>query len=139
MTKIDRIKQWGLAWVALAIAIAFHVADEAITGFLPLYNSTVEALRTSYPWIPLPTFDFSVWLSGLIAGVIVLLSLSPLVFSGKKIFRPISYFLGTLMILNAAGHIGRSIYVQEIVPGTLSSPLLLLTAVALLVISRRAR
>jgi len=134
-----RTKQWGLAWVALAIALGLHVVDEAITGFLPLYNSTVGTIRDFYPWIPLPIFTFSVWLTGLIAGVLILLLLSPMVFNGNKIFRPISYFLGLLMTLNALAHIGGSLYLDALAPGVLSSPVLLVAAVALLVTTRRVR
>jgi hypothetical protein len=138
VTTIDRTRQWGYAWVVLGIAIALHVADEAVTGFLPLYNSIVLSLRETYSWIPLPTFSFSVWLGGLIGGVVLLLGLSPLVFAGRWVFRPISYFLGVLMALNALGHIGGSIYLGTLAPGTISSPVLLFAAVALVIATRRA-
>jgi hypothetical protein len=58
----------------LALAIGLHVTDEALTDFLPLYNSLVESARESYSWVPLPTFSFSVWLAGLILGVLLLLA-----------------------------------------------------------------
>ena len=134
-----RVKQWGWAWVALAIALGLHVADEATSGFLPLYNSVVGAARESYPWFPLPTFTFSAWLTGLIVGILVLLALSPMVFAGKRIFYPVSYALGVLMTLNALAHMAGSIYLGELAPGALSSPVLLLAAVALLVTTHRAR
>lgn len=139
VTTTNRTKQWGYAWLALGIAIALHVADEAVTGFLPFYNSIALSLRESYSWIPLPTFSFSVWLAGLIGGVILLLGLSPLVFAGQSVFRPISYFLGVLMTLNALGHIGGSVYFGTLAPGTISSPFLLVTAVALVIAAGRAR
>lgn len=138
MTTKERTTQWGNAWVALAIAIALHVADEATTDFLPLYNSIVRSLRDDYPWVPLPTFSFSTWLGGLIGGVILLLGLSPLVYSGTRVFRPISYVLGVLMIFNASGHIGGSIYLGSLAPGAISSPVLLLAAVALVIAAARA-
>jgi len=123
--------------VALSIALGLHVADEAITDFLPLYNSIVGTIRESYPWVLLPTFTFSVWLTGLIAVVSILLLLSPMVFAGNPIFRPISYFLGVLMTLNALAHIGGSLYLGALAPGVISSPSLLLAALALLVTTRR--
>ncbi len=128
-----------MAWVLLALAIALHVTDEALTGFLPLYNSIVESLRESYPWVPLPTFSFPVWLSGLVIGILVLLSLSPLVFAGSTYLRPVSYGLGVLMTGNALGHIGASIYWGILAPGVLSSPILLLAALALLITTDRDR
>lgn len=136
---MDRTRQWGIAWIALAIAIALHVIDEAVTDFLPLYNSIVLSLRDAYSWILLPTFTFSGWVAGLIFGVVLLLALSPMVFAGNRFFRPVSYFLGVLMVFNALGHIVASIYLGTLAPGALSSPVLLLAAVALLIATARAR
>jgi hypothetical protein len=133
-----RTKQWGFAWVALSVALGLHVADEAITDFLPAYNSIVVTIRESQPWLLLPTFTFSTWLTGLIVGVLILLLLSPMVFAGNRVFRPVAYFLGVLMTLNALAHIGASIYLGELAPGALSSPVLLLAALALIVTTRRA-
>ena len=139
MTASIRTRQWGTAWVALAVTLGLHVVDEALTDFLPLYNDIARTLRESYPWIPLPTFSFSTWLTGLFRGVILLFALSPLVFSGKTCLRPVAYFLGVLMTLNALGHIGGSIYLGALAPGVVSSPLLLISAVALVVTTRRLR
>jgi hypothetical protein len=135
----DRTRQWGRAWLFLTIAIALHVIDEALTGFLPLYNSIVESLRESYSWIPLPTFSFSNWLTGLIIGILILFSLSPLVFAGNRYLRPVSYVLGVLMVGNALGHVGASLYWGALAPGVLSSPILLLAALALLVATSRVK
>lgn len=131
--SVNRTKKWGIAWVVLAVAIALHVIDEALTGFLPRYNSIVDSLRGPYPWMPLPTFNFSVWLAGLTIGVAVLLGLSPCVFRGNVWLRPISYFLGILMTGNALGHIGASFYLGILFPGVLLSPILLAAALTLLV------
>ena len=35
----------GIAWVLMWVALAVHVIDEALTGFLLVYNPTVLALR----------------------------------------------------------------------------------------------
>jgi len=35
----------GVAWVLLCIATAVQVTDEALTGFLSVYNPAVVALR----------------------------------------------------------------------------------------------
>jgi len=125
-------RRWGRAWVFLALALALHVLDEALTGFLPLYNSIVQSLRDSYAWVPLPMFSFPVWIGGLSLGVLILLSLSPLVFAGRNFLRPVSYILGIIMVANAIGHIGASFYWGILVPGVFSSPILLLAALALL-------
>ncbi|WP_297766180.1 hypothetical protein, partial [uncultured Muriicola sp.] len=139
MATDNRTRQWGLAWVALCIALGLHVADEAINDFLPLYHSVAGAIRESIPWISLPTFTFSGWLTSLVFGVLLLLALSPMVFSGNRFMRPVSYFLGGLMTLNAVAHMGVSIYLGTLAPGTVSSPILLLSALALLVTTYRLR
>ncbi len=137
MTANVSFRQWGTAWLALTVALGLHVLDEVLTDFLPLYNSLVLSLRETYPWVPLPTFSFSQWLAGLIAGLVLLLGLSPLVFMGRMYLRPVAYFLGALMTLNALGHIGGSMLLGALAPGTLSSPILLLTATALLLTTSR--
>ena len=133
------IRQWRTAWVCLALAIAVHVTDEALTGFLPVYNGIVEGLRTRHPWMPLPTFTFPVWLGGLVLGVLLLLALTPFVSRGRGWIRVVSLILGTLMLGNALGHLGASIHWGRVAPGAYSSPVLLIAAVALLVTARRAR
>ncbi len=132
MASSSPSRQWGIAWVALALAVALHVADEALSGFLPFYNGVVEALRESAPWVPLPTFTFPVWLAGLSVGVTLLLALSPLAFDGRRGLRPVAYFLGILMVANALGHMAASVYLRQLAPGVLSSPILFAAAVMLL-------
>ena len=41
----------------MTTAIAVHVFDEAMTGFLPFYNSSVAALRERLGFFPAPTFS----------------------------------------------------------------------------------
>jgi hypothetical protein len=50
--------------VALCAALALHVADEALSGFLSVYNPAVRAIRERVPFLPLPTFLIAaaVWL-----------------------------------------------------------------------------
>ncbi len=115
----------GWAWVALTLALAVHVADEALTDFLSVYNPTVEAIRAQYPWVPLPTFTFEVWLAGLIVAVVLLLVLSRLVFQGARWTVPFSYVFGVLMMGNGLLHIAGSFYFGRLMPGAYSSPLLL--------------
>lgn len=120
------------------MALAIHVTDEALTGFLPLYNSIVLEIRESYSFIPLPTFTFPIWLGGLVIAVLILVLLSPLVFAGRTPLRYLSYVLSVIMILNSFGHIGASLYWGTLAPGVYSSPILLVAAVALWVSTLRA-
>jgi len=133
------LRRWGIAWVCLALALALHVTDEALTGFLPVYNNSVEQLRALYAWIPLPTFTFPFWLGGLILAVLLLLGLAPLVFAGRNWLRPVSLVLAVIMVGNAFGHIAATVYWGRLAPGVYSSPVLLAAALALLYTARRAR
>jgi hypothetical protein len=142
------LKKLGAAWVGLVLALAVHVTDEALTGFLSVYNPTVRALQTRLGFWPMPTFEFGEWLGGLIAGVTVLLALSPVVFRGARWIRPIFYFLAIVAgLINALGHTAGTIFGQTVstvhfprpAPGFYSSPLLVFAAVYALVQLRRTR
>lgn len=136
-----RSTKLGIAWVALSLALALHVADEATTGFLAVYNPTVLAMRARVPWFPMPVFEYKEWLGGLIVAVVVLLGLSPFAFQGKRWMRPLAYLFGVLMLANGLGHTlgtitGRtvaSVRFPRPMPGFYSSPVILAAAVYLLV------
>ena len=132
-------QRWGRGWLIQVAAIALHVIDEAVTGFLPVYNSAVTALRDAYSWAWLPTFSVTSWLTGLVLGIAVLLGLSYPIFAGKTFMRPVSYFVACLMLLNGVGHIGASLYLDRPMPGVASSPILILAAVGLLTALPRRR
>jgi hypothetical protein len=130
---------WRRAWVALALALAVHVSDEALTGFLPVYNGVVRGIRRSRPWVLLPTFSFPVWLGGLILGIAVLLAMTPIVSRGRKGMLAVSIGLAVLMVANGLGHVAASVYWGRFAPGVYSSPLLIVAAASLLVAAWRAR
>ena len=121
------------------LSLALHVLDEALSGFLPMYNAFVTGLRASYPWLPLPVFSFSAWLTGLIIAVVLLFALSPLVFAGSRAMRPVAWFFGLLMLANAVGHFGMSIYMRALAPGVYSSPIVLMAALAMLITTYKSR
>jgi hypothetical protein len=135
--RIAAERQHGWAWIALAFALALHVADEAAYDFLSVYNPTVRSIRERVPWLPLPAFEFGEWIAGLATGVVLLLSVSPLVFRYARRMRPLSYVLGAIMLLNAMQHIAASIYMRRPMPGVLSSPVLLAASLWLMVTARR--
>ena len=138
-TTIDDtlIRRHGQAWVALTLALAVHVADEALTDFLSFYNPMVTSLRERIGWFPMPTFTFDVWLTGLITVVIVLLLLSVFVFRGSRVMVYLSFPYGLLMLLNGLGHSVGSVYFGRLLPGVYSSPLLLVASVWLLLCAAR--
>ncbi|HEY6270649.1 MAG TPA: hypothetical protein VIX19_01510 [Terriglobales bacterium] len=126
--------------VGFCLALAVHVIDEAVTGFLRVYNPTVLAFRPEGWWFP-PTFEFREWLLGLILAVLSALTLSPFFFHGYRWVRPLGYLLALVAgILNALGHITGTILGHTVstvgfsrpMPGFYSSPILLAAAVYLL-------
>ena len=137
-SRISRTAQWKAAWAGLAVALGLHVTDEALTGFLPVYNRVVEGIRADRPWVPLPTFTFPVWLGGLIVAIVLLLALTPVVSARARWLRAISIALSVVMAGNALGHMAASMYWGTLAPGVNSSPLLLMAAVALLITAYRA-
>jgi Protein of unknown function with HXXEE motif len=119
---------YGWSWVALCLALAIHVIDEALTDFLSVYNPVVKALRQRWRFLPLPTFSFKVWLGGLIVALIFLFALSAFAFGAAKWLTPLAYFFAAFMIINGLQHIAASIYMRRFMPGTYSAPLLLVCA-----------
>lgn len=138
---------FGAAWLFLCVALCAHVADEALTGFLAVYNPTVLAVRAQNPWFPMPTFEFREWLIGLIVANAVLLLLAPLAFRNARWLRPLAYFFAVVMLLNGTGHtiatiFGRtvsSVHFPRPAPGFYSSPLLFAGSIYLLIRLRASR
>jgi len=130
----------GRAWLMLSLSLAFHVADEAATGFLAVYNPTVEAIREKLPWLPLPVFRFETWITGLIMAIVALFLLSPFVFRGARWTRPAAYGLVIFMLANALGHAAGTVFGRTAesvrfpspMPGFYSSPLLAAASIYLL-------
>jgi len=140
-------ENFGRAWVFLCLAFCAHVADEALTGFLPLYNATVLAMRSQYKWFPMPTFGFREWLAGLVVANIVLLLLTPFAFQNAWWLRPLAYFFAGVHFLNGMGHTLATIFAQTVstihiprpAPGFYSSPLLFAGSIYLLIRLRVSR
>lgn len=130
-------KQFGVAWILLAAALALHVFDETLTDFLSVWNPLARSVREQVPYLPLPVFTFEVWLTGLILGVALLLALSPFAFRASRWMVPFAYFLGIMMVGNGLLHIAGSFYFGRLMPGVYSSPFLVAAAVNLLVRARR--
>jgi hypothetical protein len=134
------VASFGRAWLALTVAFALHVFDEAATGFLAVYNPTVTILRSRWGWFPMPTFEFREWLVGLIAVVAICFALTPLAARGARGLRPVAWLYALIQLLNAAGHtlgtiLGHtvaSVTFPRPAPGFYSSPLLLIGSVWLM-------
>ena len=122
----------GPAWVALCVALAIHVADEALTDFLSVYNPAVGAIRARFPFLPLPTFTFRIWLGGLIVVTVLLFALSPAAFRGEPGMRPAAYVFGLVMAGNGLLHLVGSVFMRKPMPGVYSAPHILGAALYLL-------
>ncbi len=135
------------AWLLLCLALLLHVIDEAATGFLRVYNPTVEALRAQLGWWPMPTFTFVGWLTGLLVLCFVLFSLSLWVVRGSPAARAVACIFAFIMLANAVAHtvatvLGRtvaSVTFSRPAPGFWSSPLLFVASIYMLVQLRRTR
>jgi hypothetical protein len=138
---------FGLAWILLCLAFCSHVADEALTGFLNVYNPTVIAMRARLAWFPMPTFKYQQWLVGLIVANLILLALTPFAYRNARGLRPLAYFFAGVMLLNGMGHtfftvLGRtvaSVQFPRPAPGFYSSPFLLITSIYLFARLRASR
>lgn len=136
---------FGSAWLALCVAFALHILDEATTGFLAVYNPTVTILRSRWSWFFMPTFDFREWLITLIVACGLLFCLTPVAARGMPGLRPLAWFFAVLMFLNGLGHtlftiLGHtvaSVTFPRPAPGFYSSPLLFVTSVWLMIRLRR--
>gem|GEM_PF-380592 len=138
---------FALACIMLCLAFCAHVADEALTGFLGVYNPTVIAIHAKLRWFPMPTFEYRDWLVGLIIANLVLLALTPFAYRNSRALRPLAWFYAGVMLLNGLGHtiftvLGQtvaSVHFQRPAPGFYSSPLLLLTSIYLFIRLRATR
>ena len=132
--------KFGIAWIALCLAFALHIVDEALTGFLLVYNPTVIAIRERVAWFPMPVFEFGAWLTELVVADLVLLFLSVFAFRGSRWLRPIAYMFAVIMLLNGLGHTLGTIAGQTVasvhfarpMPGFYSSPALLAASIYIL-------
>ena len=126
------VADYRSAWIYLCLTLAVHITDEVLTDFLSVYNPTVEAIRQRFG-LPLPTFTFPVWLTGLILAVGVLLILSRFAVNPSRWIVLLGYVFAILMLGNGLLHISASIYFGRLMPGVYSSPLLLICSTYLLV------
>jgi hypothetical protein len=128
---------FGAPWLALCAAFALHIVDEALTGFLAVYNPTVVSVRQRWPWFPMPVFEYREWLIGLIAACAILTCLAPFAFRGVRWLRPLAWIFAGIMLLNGLGHTLATILGHTVesvtfprpAPGFYSSPLLLVASI----------
>ena len=132
--------RFGWAWVALCAALGLHIADEASSDFVSVYNRTVvELRRRALPFRIVPTFAFREWLIGLIAADAALFCLSPLAFRHTRFVRVLAYPFAGVMLLNGLAHVagtfaGRTVSTVRFrrpMPGFWSSPVVIAASIQL--------
>jgi protein-S-isoprenylcysteine O-methyltransferase Ste14 len=129
----------ALAWLVLTAGLALHVADEAAHDFLAVYNPNVLRMRQTLPLLPIPTFTFETWIAGLAIAVAVLLALTACVVRGQRWTIRAGYFYGAIMLANGLAHVSSSLILGRLMPGVLSSPLIIgLSIVLILALAGRS-
>jgi hypothetical protein len=126
------LHRWTVAWFVLSATLALHIAEEATSGSYLVYGETLDFLRQIFPQLPIPPFQFTVWLVDIVGAILVLLSLTWLVQKRSPIMRPASFALATFTTANAMLHILFSLASDRILAGTLTSLLLLAASLFLL-------
>ncbi|HKR26579.1 MAG TPA: HXXEE domain-containing protein [Acidobacteriaceae bacterium] len=128
---------FGLAWVAFALVIALHVADEASHDFLAVYNPNARAIRAKLH-LPVPVFTPRSFIMTLSSAVGLAVLVTPLAFHGVHWVRVAALPLAVLVgIGNGFLHLGASVLYRRWMPGVLTAPLLLVAGMWLLWSCRR--
>ena len=139
-TEVAAPRTFGHAWVAVGLALAVHVADEAAHDFLALYNPSALAIQQRLGGFPFPpTFSFTTWLAGLLLAVVAWLALAPLAYRGRRWLLPLATIASVVHVANGLGHILTSFWLGRAAPGVWSAPLLLASALWMLTVLRRLR
>src|SRR5580704_9434713 len=136
---------FGGAWLALCVAFALHILDEAATGFLAVYNPTITILHERWSSFPMPTLTFGEWLMGHLVVCALLFCLTPVAARGMRGLRPLAWAYAVIMFVNGLGHTIGTILGHTVAsvtfprpgPGFYSSPLLFVASVWLMVRLRR--
>ncbi|UCG26985.1 MAG: hypothetical protein JSV24_08390 [Bacteroidales bacterium] len=124
--------KFGHAWILLTSVFALHVIDEAVFDFLPFYNSFVTNAKEKLSFFPFPNFTFALWLSGLIAVIIILFVLSKFAYRITGWIIKVSVIYGIIMFINGILHFVASVYFSKPIGGVYSSPLLIIGSIYLL-------
>jgi hypothetical protein len=127
------MRTFGAAWAMMGVALGFHIIDEAATDFLASYNPIATRIRSHLRGIPFPpVFTFWPWFLSLLAATAILLGLTPLAYARATWMVPVAIVVSLINIGNGLLHIVAAIRVRHRVPGLISAPFLLATALWLL-------
>jgi hypothetical protein len=122
MFRTELTRAHGLAWIYLCLLLGAHVGEEALGGFLEVFNPFGV------------TFRF--WIATLTLAVTALLAAAPLVSRGTSWAPAASYAFGAAMIANGVNHLLSPLYFGRFLPGQFTSPLLIAASIWLIVKAR---
>jgi protein-S-isoprenylcysteine O-methyltransferase Ste14 len=130
------VRAHARAWLYLCAHLAAHCVEEALNGFLEVWNPFLASVRAR-TGLPLPHFTFDGWLTALVIGIVALTAMTPLVARGVRGFRVASYVFAGVMIANGVNHLASPLYLGQFLPGHYTSPLLILASIWLILAARR--
>ncbi len=139
-TWLQSGRNFGFAWLLLAISLTLHIWDEKIHDFIGYYNATVLALYGHLSWFPRIDMGFRTWLAVVVPVNVILFALTPLAFRNVCWLRPVAYVFAALCLSSGLGHMlltlrgsaSPSVVIEGVSPGFYSSPLLCASACYLL-------
>jgi hypothetical protein len=118
----------------LALVQAAHSIEEVLAD-LPEFGRTVARPRG----LPAPTFDETTFAAVNLGIVAVLLGAAPFVVAGRGWARALAVVVAWVELANVLAHLGEAAILGRYVPGSVTAPVLLVVAGALLVALRRSR
>ena len=123
--------RWTAAWLVLSLALASHVADEMINGSFAFYRDLADFFATYFPVVKLPAFRPELWAINLSGASLVLIGMTWLVYRRQGPMRLASFVVAGFATANAVLHIVMSVALGHVMPGALTSPLVLAAALFL--------
>ena len=119
----------GRVWLVLCLALAVHVVDEALSGFVPQANNLLRGIAREFQLSGAPQLSFAGWLVVVSVAVLLLLMLTGSVSRRASMTRLFPHAVAWVLLANGLGHIAVSVSVGRMMAGVLSSPLLLLVSI----------
>ncbi len=119
----------GRPWLALCFCLTVHVAEEAFTGFLPVYGDATRAVGELFPYIASPSLALAVSMWMGVAFIAVLTGLSPFAYRGASWTRVATIGVALVVLANVSGHVVGSVLAGSVLPGTYTTPLLAVAGV----------
>lgn len=115
-------------WLVLCLTLAVHVLDEAVGGFILQVNGLLSGIARDREILGVPQFTSVGWLAALAVVVLLLLVFTGPVSRSAPLTRLLPHAVASVLLVNGLGHMALTLWVGQVVAGTLSSPLLLLVS-----------